>query len=150
MVYAIVPTEEGFFVSEGFLNLSEVIQDYDHNLELRWIPSDKRERDDKEPYVIWDNLTNNPVIYAKEQDSPEEILGRLFMSDNKTTSVLERIEMQERAKKVMDHKASMEAMEEMHDQSRFLLTTPLHTVRMGRDEKTGRQVKLDDNRRRMA
>lgn len=148
MVYAMVPTEEGIFISEGFLNLSEIIMDYDHNLELRWIPTDKRTRDDKEPYVIWDKLTNSAVIYATELDTPEGILTKLWLSDNKTTDQLQRIEIAEAAAEALRLKERMESMEEAHDKAGFLIKTPLHTVRLI-DPKTGEKYKLDSNRRRM-
>lgn len=149
MVYAMVPTEDGRFVSEGFLHLSEVVHDYDHNLELRWIPTDKRTREDREPYVIWDTRTNSPVIYASELDTPSGILTKLFLSDNKTTNQLDRIEAAERAEKVMQMKERMEAMCEAHDISSFLIKTPLHTVQM-KNDKTGEKYKLDSNRRRIS
>lgn len=138
-----IPTETGHWVSEDFERLARVVQDYDHNLQLRWIPPDHRTREDKNPYVIWDTLTNTPVLYASELDTPTEILTKLFLADNKQGNVLSRLEAHNNAQEIMDARSVMDKYEEMHDQADFLLN------RAGNYVKMGKGIKLDGQRNRI-
>lgn len=127
MVY--IPTETGQWVDERFARLAEVIQDYDQWLELRWIPPDKRTRDDKNPYVVVDTRTNIPVFYASALDTPEDILEKLFRGDTTKQDVLGKLEARERAQKALEYKEKMEQYEEMADVAEFFWKTPLHTFK---------------------
>lgn len=137
MVY--VPTEHGW-VSESFMRLAEVIKQYDPYLELRWIPPGKRTRADKKPYVVVDTRNNESIFYADETETPTEILRRLFMIDNKNGNVLSRIEAEDAARKVMEYKKQMDEMEQAMDETKFLMQTPLNTIRFN-------GKKLDDQLR---
>lgn len=133
---------DGQWVSEKFERLASLIQDYDSNLELRWIPPDKRTRDDKEPFVVFDKISNTIVLYAKEQDEPHLILAKLWGIDNAHHSVLEKLEIQERAQKALDMKRWMDEQEEMANLAYFFKQSPLHTIRHN-------GKKFDHNRRRI-
>lgn len=138
MVY--LPTEDGRWVNENFMRLAELINEYDQTLELRWIPPDKRSRDDKKPYMIVDTRTNQPVLFASELDNPVEILARLFESDNKNGNVLDRMEAHNRAIEVFKKKQRMEEIEEALEEAAFLFKSPLNFVTMN-------GKKYDDQRR---
>lgn len=133
---------DGQWVSEKFERLASLIQDYDPNLQLMWIPPDKRTREDKEPYVIVDTRINQVVLHAKEQEEPHLILARLWGIDNKHHNVLDKIEIQEKAKKALDMKAWMDKQEEAADLAYFFKQSPLHTIRHN-------GKKFDHNRRRI-
>lgn len=133
---------DGQWVSEKFERLASLLQDYDPNLELRWIPPANRTREDKEPFVIFDLRSNTPVLFAKEQDEPHQILARLWGIDNKHTNVLDKIEIEERAKKALEMKAWMDAKEEAADLAYFFKQSPLHTIKHN-------GKKFDHNRRRI-
>jgi len=137
-----IPTPDGSWVSEKFEQLASVIQDYDHNLELRWIPPDKRTREDKHPYVIVDTRINQVVVYASELDTPEGILAKLWGIDNCKHNVLEQVEIQERAAKALEMKKWIDTKEEAADLAYFFKQSPLHTIRHG-------GKKFDHNRRRI-
>lgn len=125
-----VPTDDGHWVSEEFERLAQVIKDYDEYLELRWIPTDKRTRDDKEPYIVVDVRTNSPVLYATELDTPVDILERLFNADNKHGNVLTRLETRNTAIEVLNKRKQLDELEELHDKANFMLNSPLHTINM--------------------
>lgn len=133
---------DGQWVSEKFERLASLIQDYDSNLELRWIPPDKRTREDKEPFVIFDKVSNTVVLYAKEQDEPHLILSRLWGIDNAQHNVLDRMEIEERAKKALEMKEWMDFQEEAASLAYFFKQSPLHTIRHN-------GKKFDHNRRRI-
>lgn len=133
---------DGQWVSEKFERLASLIQDYDASLELRWIPPVGRTREDKEPYVIWDTRTDTSVLFAKEQDEPHQILARLWGIDNVHNNVLDKIEIEENAKKALDMKAWMDKQEEAADLAYFFKQSPLHTIKHN-------GKKFDHNRRRI-
>lgn len=138
MVY--LPTEDGRWVNENFMRLAELINEYDQTLELRWIPPDKRSRDDKKPYMVVDTRTNQPVLFASELDNPVEILGRLFEADNKNGNVLDRLEAHNKAIEAFKNKKRIEEIEEALESAEFLFKSPLNFIRMN-------GKKYDDQRR---
>lgn len=124
-----VPADDGRWVDENYARLAELVNDYDNWLELRWIPPERRTRDDKKPYVVVDTRIEQPVLYASETDTPQEILTKLYMADNKDVKVISRIEASERAIKAIKQKEYQEGMDEAHDLARFLFQSPLNTLR---------------------
>lgn len=137
-----IPADTGEWVDENYERLARIIQDYDHYLELRWIPPANRTREDKKPYVVVDTRTNSAVLYASELDTPTDILVNLIDSDNARGSVINRLEASELATKLQEQKAWLDNLEEAKDRSNFLLNTPLHYAKMD-------GVKYDEHRRRM-
>lgn len=135
-----IPTDEGRWVSSEFERLARNIQDYDTALELRWIPPENRTREDKKPFVVVDTRTNTAVLYASELDTPVDILTRLYLADDKNGSPLERIEAHNLAIKNLQYQEWLDEREEMMEQAKFLLFTPLHWVKFN-------GKKLDDTRR---
>jgi hypothetical protein len=135
-----IPTDDGQWVNADFERLARNIKEYDPALELRWIPPANRTREDKKPYVIVDTRNNTAVLHASELDTPPEILARLYLADSKNGSTLERIEAHNLAVKNLQMQEWLDVREEMRDQARFLMFTPLHYVRFN-------GKKLDDTRR---
>lgn len=128
-----VPTDDGRWVSENYERLARVVQDYDPQFELRWIPPEHRETPDdiSKCYVIWDIISNAPVLFAGELDTPEQILGRLFDSDNKHGNVLERIDAHNNAIKALRMKEQMDVAEERQDKISWLIGTKKNYINMG-------------------
>lgn len=131
-----IPTETGVWVNEHFERLARIIQDYDPQFELRWIPPEARTDPDdrKKPYVIWDLFTNNPVLFASELDTPEDILTRLFNSDNKYGNVLDRLDAHNAAVKAIKLKEQMDLSEERKDYISFLVKTKKNKIQLGKKQ----------------
>lgn len=129
MVY--VPTETNHWVDENFARLAEIIRDYDPNLEFRWIPPDKRvtKEDKSKPYCVVDTRTNSIVFYASELDTPEDILTKIFHSDNKHGNVLKRLDARNAAIQALKMKAWLDYAEEAKEQSAFLMGTKKNYIR---------------------
>lgn len=125
-----IPTDSGEWVSEHFERLARVLKDYDHYLELRWIPPANRTRDDKKPYVVVDVRSGTPVLYASELDTPEEILARVFNADNTKSNVISRLDNMDMARRVLALSAHKDRLEEAEDKAKFLLDSPLNTIQM--------------------
>lgn len=124
-----IPTDEGRWVNADFERLARNIKDYDSALELRWIPPDKRTREDKKPYCIVDTRTETVILHASELDTPAEILTRLYLADSDNGNVLDRIEAHNLAIQNLKLAEWLDEREEMMEQAKFLLFTPLHYVK---------------------
>jgi hypothetical protein len=128
------------WISAKFATLAELLHDYDHSLELRWIPPNMRTRDDKKPYVIVDTHSNTPVMYASELDIPEEILAHLFTIDCKNGDVLTKLEAFEASHRAFKAKEEIMRLEESHEQAKFFVQSPLNYLKFN-------GKKFDDQRR---
>lgn len=135
-----VPTDDGRWVNSDYERLARNIQEYDPGLELRWIPPEHRTREDKKPYCIVDTRNNTVVLHASELDTPADILTRLYLADDKYGNPLDRLEAHNLAIKNLELARWLDEREDMMDQARFLLETPLHWVKFN-------GKKLDDTRR---
>lgn len=129
MTQIFIPTDDGRWVNADFERLARNIQDYDPALELRWIPPEHRTREDKKPYCIVDTHTETVVLHASELDTPADILTRLYLADNDNGSVLDRIEAHNLAVQNLKMAEWLDEREEMREQAKFLLFTPLHYVK---------------------
>ena len=129
-----VPTDDGRWVSEQYERLARVVQDYDPQFELRWIPPEHRATPDdiKKCYVVWDIVANAPVLFAGELDTPEDILTRLFDSDNKHGNVLERLDKHNKAVELMKMKEKMDLAEERQEYVAWLMQTQKNYINMGK------------------
>ena len=133
-----VPTDDGRWVDEKFARLAEVIQDYDPTFELRWIPPEHRANpeDAKNCYAV---VETNPitggewvVFYAGPLSTPEEILGRLFDSDNKNGDALKRLEAHNAAVEALRMKEQLELAEERQEKISWLMATKKNFINMGK------------------
>ena len=112
----LVPTEDGRFVSERHAHIDEIINDYDPNLRLAWIPPENRDpNSDDPPFAIIDTRTNEPIMFAREDEVDERLLARLWRGDNTKHNVLRDIEAQEAAQKALALKERMDREEEAKD-----------------------------------
>lgn len=135
-----IPSEDGRWINAEFERLARIINEYDSYLELRWIPYDKRTRQDKSPYIIVDTRTGISVLHANELDTPESILERLYLADDKNGNPLTRIEAHNLAIQIVQMQKWLDEREELRSQANFLLGSPLNTVRF-------KGKKLDHRRR---
>lgn len=128
----LVPAEDGHWVNEKFARISEIISDFDHRLQLVWIPPEKRTVFDLKPYGILhtaDNGTQKIVMYIKEEDLDERILAQLFLNDTERHDVIARLEAEELAATVLRNKEKMEKAEERQDFIKTVVGSPLHSFK---------------------
>lgn len=141
-----IPTDDGYWVSEHYERLARVVQDYDPQFELFWIPPDKRNNpeDIKNCYAIIEHSPVGDVVvfHANELDTPESILERLFLSDNKHGNVLERIDAHNNAIKAMQMKEQLDINEERMDKVAWLMGTEKNFIEMGRGRVLDDQLRV--------
>lgn len=138
-----IPTETGVWVDENYERLARVVQDYDPQFELRWIPPQYRTdpEDRKKPYVVWDLVTNTPVFYASELDTPASILENLFLGDNSKGDVLARLDAHNAAIKALEMKGQMDEAEAKKDYAAFLIGTNKNYIQLGKGRKLDDQLR---------
>ncbi len=124
-----IPTDDGRWVNSDFERLARLVNEYDEHLEFRYIPPDKRTREDKKPYIIVDTRTEAAVLHASELDTPEDILTKLYLADDKFGNVLTRMEAHNLAVRIVENQKWLDEREDMKDQAIFLMKSPLNTVR---------------------
>lgn len=145
-----IPTDDGKWVSEHFERLARVVQDYDPQYALYWIPPEKRENpeDQSKCYAVIDEVGNYVVFYAGVLDTPESILSRLFAGDNKHGNVLERLDAHNAAVRALEMKEQMDRAEERQDYVSWLIGTQKNFINMGNGKVVDDQLRVVRNGKR--
>lgn len=126
-----VPTEGGYFVDENQARIAEIIKDYDPELELAWIPPDKRQPGDQ-PFAVIHRPMGKPEYVAFYADSCDErILERIFTGDvrNHGGTILDRVDAKNAAVKAVQMKKQIDELDEAADEAAHVLKSPLSKYR---------------------
>ena len=124
-----IPTEDGRWVSEKHERIARIIQDYDPELHLAYIPPDKREPGDVPFAVIHTPKDSFPYIVATFQDCDERILEHLWTIDNKQGDVLSRLDAHNAAIKAVELRERLDKEEESKELARSIVRSPLNTYK---------------------
>lgn len=127
-----VPAEDGSFISEKTARIAELIKGYDHHLELRWIPPNRRQHGEPEFAIIEINDDGREYVAFLIQDESyvdERLLGRIYAADNKDKSVGAEAEAHNRAVRALIDKEKQEEMDMTKDLALSMLKSGLHTYR---------------------
>lgn len=98
--------------------IAEIIQDYDPTLELRWIPPNLRTNFDLKPFSIWQDAPGTPpymVMAIGEDELDHRVLAALFNANNHNGNVLDKLEKEETAKRLLALKETMDYREEQEE-----------------------------------
>lgn len=122
----LIMTEEGRFISDKWLRLNEILGDMDPFIELRWIPYSNRTSVDKsKPYAIVHNPPLKPayvIMFAGEDDDPQQILARLWASNTSKNDVQGAIDASAAAAEAFEYKKQQNEIEQAADEIHFLAT----------------------------
>lgn len=124
--------EHNCFVSDSHRRVAEIINDYDSELFLAFVPPQLRELDEQYPFALIHSPQGKPqyvVWKLKESEINEQLLARIWSSDNLKHDVLGRIEALDAARHAMKLHAEMEAREEANEIGASILKSPLHTYK---------------------
>lgn len=128
-------TDDGHIVSAKHQRIAEIIQDYNPELSLMWIPPDKRSEEDAKPFAVVHTKSDGSqyaLFYLREEDLNEDVLAAIFymdMSKHSPRSLELELEAQERARQIYEAKEREERMGEKREFAKFMLKTPLHTFK---------------------
>jgi hypothetical protein len=75
------PDENGNFVSEKQRRIAEILNDYDPNLQLQWIPPGQRSQSDLAFRVVHMAPGRAPYLVLTASELDERLLARVFAAD---------------------------------------------------------------------
>lgn len=130
----------GEFISDKHRQFAELLQDYNPNLALVFIPARERKANDKWPFAIIEHQPGKPpqvIRYLTEEAmaDPANILAWLFEGDilrHRTIDVLDRIDAKDRAEQLLKQKKWQEDAEDRQDKIAFYASggrDKLHSIR---------------------
>lgn len=137
------PTDDGQWVDEQFERLARVVKDYDPGYALYWIPPAQREtlQEKQKPYVVVDERTGLPIMWASRTDTPDKILEELFLGDNSKGDVLARMEAHNAAVEALKMKERMDIAEERQEYVSWLIGTKKNFINLGGGRKVDDQLR---------
>lgn len=122
-------TPEGYFISEEHRRIAEIVNDYDQDLYLLFIPPAKREPGDK-PYAVMHQPEGKaPYIASFFDECDERILEHLFLNDTRRHDIMAQLEARELAQQIVNEKRKAEEAEAKADIARSMWKSPLHRYR---------------------
>lgn len=138
----------GEFVSDSHVHLAAVIHDYKPTLSLMYIPK-KDQTGFEKPWVIVERdprFGEHIIRYLsnEEMQNPASVLAWLFDGDQDkqdAKSILQRIENEATAQKLLDLKRQEEEIADMADHMQFYLTggrEKRHTIQYAKGQKVER------------
>lgn len=125
------PLSDGTWINSQVARTIEAIQDYDPMLEVKWLPRDKR-IDGADVFQIVDKRINRVAFTVKDEASMNEsVLARIFKADvakakNGPLTILEEIDQENAAHKVMEAKKKYDEDMERQDVATSILKSPLN------------------------
>lgn len=130
----IYDADSGYFISEEHRRIAEIIQDYNSDLYLCWIPPDKRALDDTEPFAIIHMPPGKPqyvVRRVKDSEVDVRLLQWLWSNDaaRRGEDILNSLEAFEAAQKALKLKTEAEKLEEANDVATSIIKSPLNTYK---------------------
>ncbi len=110
------------WVSQEFARLAEVINDYDHNLFLEWIPPERHAdlTDKSKVFRIVDDRTKTIVMYFDSLANPQEILTRLYLADQAHVDPVAEMEARNIAAQRLDLERKIQEREAQKDLTLFI------------------------------
>lgn len=137
------PTDDGQWVDEQFERLARVVKDYDPGYALYWIPPAQREtlQEKQKPYVVVDERTGLPIMWASRTDTPDKILEELFLGDNSKGDVLARMEAHNAAIEALKMKEKMDLAEERQEYVSWLIGTKKNYITLPGGRKVDDQLR---------
>lgn len=125
------PLEDGSWINSNIARIVEIINDYDPELEVRWIPRDKRSPED-DVFQIVDKRINKVAFSVKDEKSFNiTVLDRIFQADMSKTfgrplTRLEQLDTHNNAVKLLDQKRRIDEAEEKRDLVAHIVGSPLN------------------------
>lgn len=124
--------DDGSFISARVSRIVELIREYDHNLEVKWIPERMR-RPDEPAFMITERLRDGKEVVAfyvqSEADFDERVLARIYEGDNAKHDVQARVDAQNAAVARIREAKAAEEREQFADLVHSMVNSKKHTYR---------------------
>jgi hypothetical protein len=94
--------------------VAQLLQDYNPELELQYIPENDRGAFDARPFRVVHNSVNGVYVvgYFKEDEVNEKLIGHIFKHDRKNRNILTDLEAEEAARDALLLRERLDAQEE--------------------------------------
>lgn len=139
---------DGHFISQKQIRINEVLQDYDPNLQLQWIPPDKRSERDLAFRVVHFNPGKAPYLVCTAEECDERLLAKVFEADQQNSpNKLTYIENYNNALELVRAKEDTEERQELHEMAMAVIRNnkSSYTIRINGEvidfERPGRRHK---------
>lgn len=119
-------TDQGF-ISEKHQRVAEIINEYDADLELVWIPPNQRiPGDEGKEFAVMHTKNGNRYVamYVKQDEVDERLLARLWTADERNGNVLSKIDAMNAAVQAMKLKEQLDKQAERDDLAMHILNSP--------------------------
>jgi hypothetical protein len=128
-----VPHEDGSFISAKVSRIAETIADYDHNVEVRWIPPARRGIDEPAFAIVSAIPGQAEYVIFYVQDESEfdgRVLERLIQMDAaKHGNILSELDARNAAVKAIQSNLHKERLEESKDLAYHILKSKKHSYK---------------------
>jgi hypothetical protein len=131
----LIVADDGSWVNSKHERLASIIQDYDSEMFLVWIPYNMREAIQGPPYAILHRPRDRKeyivfTITEEEMDRPDEILAKLFRGDlTKNPNILADLDARNAAQEAIRLKEKMDAAEMRQDLVASIVGSHKHTFK---------------------
>lgn len=111
------PDENGNFVSQNQKRIAEILNDYNPELQLQWIPPGRRNEKDEPFRIVHFPPNRSPYLICTAMEADERLLATVFQADarNRNGSALSYIDAYNSALKIANAKKMEEKREEAHE-----------------------------------
>lgn len=119
--------ESGRAVNTDHERIAQIIQDYNPDMRLVWIPSDQRQSTDLQPFAIVHSPLGRPEYIAlkcREDEVNEKLLGRLIAGDLSRNDVLGQLEAEDKARELINAKKWEDTLAEKREIAAQIIKSP--------------------------
>lgn len=132
----IFDSESGYFLSQKHQDLAEVINLYNEQLRVVWIPTDQRTAESPKPFGVacFPSMGEPYIIMLlseAEMNNSKEVLQRVIASDGKNVDVVKYLASSNDAAVLLREKKKLEERAEMHDRAKSIFRSPLYVYNLG-------------------
>jgi hypothetical protein len=122
--------DNGMFINGKVSRVVQLVREYDHRLDVKWIPPNMRGADDP-AFAITERLGDGREVVAfyvqNEAEFDERVLERILLGDNKNNDVQARVEAQNLAARALAESKRREEVAAYADFARSVITSRKHT-----------------------
>ncbi len=128
------PLADGSWINSNIARIVEIIQDYDPNLEVRWLPRDQRAQGNDVFQIIEhckDGADRVAFTVKDEASFDERVLNKIFEADmtkdkQRGLTIQEKIEIANNTQKIIAAKKWQDKLEERQELAQSILKSPLN------------------------
>jgi hypothetical protein len=124
--------DNGMFISAKISRIVELIREYDEHLDVKYVPADRRGPNDA-AFMITERLRDGrevPAFYVQSEcDFDEDVLAKIYESDNAHHNVQSIMESKNKAAKAVMQRRHEEERAAHYDLMTSMIKSKKHTYR---------------------